>query len=463
MKGKVLTSWSLIWLVVTVMLVAGGALNLVQRSVHQLPPTDGVLWVQKADGIYAERVAPGLAASRAGISPGDKLIAASIDAENFDEVISPADVPMYLDAAGVGGSLTYYYQKPSYSFANSFYYADLKNIDTLPRWTPSIILLAIVGIVWLGVGVFVLFKQGSQSPFVLHFATVCLAAFVFHVYRPLNLGQDFDLAVSIIDDAAFAFFVPLFLHFCLRYPVHSNVLDKRRWKTYVLYVPAAFLTLGGMVFSLGTLIPSETVANAIRDLVANYKLLPLLNQALLIHFVAGISIGASVLIWRFLTKKDALVRQRLKWAMWGTIASVIPILAFQIVRRFVYLPEDTVTTALTTLPLALIPLSFGHSVVRYRLMDVDVVVRRALVYAMTTVAIAMMIGAVALGLVFLAVGSNLSNTEIVLRSLIAVIAMAGIVMLSEPLKNFLQERSSRSYGWTTARSGLFEWRRSMPE
>jgi hypothetical protein len=43
---------------------------------------------------------------------------------------------------------------------------------------------------------------------------------------------------------------------------------------------------------------------------------------------------------------------------------------FQITKRFVYLPEDMLTIGLTTLPLALIPLSFGHSVVRYRLMDV---------------------------------------------------------------------------------------------
>ena len=41
----------------------------------------------------------------------------------------------------------------------------------------------------------------------------------------------------------------------------------------------------------------------------------------------------------------------------------------------------------------------------------------------------MMIGAVALGLVFLAVGNNLSTTEITLRALIAIVAMAAIVML----------------------------------
>lgn len=463
MKAKVLTSWSLMWLVVTVLFVAGGALNLSQRATGELAPTDGVLWVQKADGIYAEKVLPGFAASRQGISAGDRLVNVSVDGTTFEEVTSIADIPMYLDAAGVGGSLTYFYQKSSYTFVNNFYYADLKNIDTLPRWTASIIFLTIVGIIWLGVGIFVLFKQGSRSPFVLHFATICLTAFVFHVYRSLNIGQDFDLAVNLLDDIAFAFFAPLFLHFCLRYPVRSEVFNESRWKTLVLYAPASLVTFAILFFSLGQLIPIDSFAAGLREFTANNRVFPILNQVLLAHFVAGITLGASVLIWRFLSVKQTLVRQRLKWAMWGTIASVIPILTFQIAKRFVFLPEDTLTTALTTLPLALIPLSFGHSVVRYRLMDVDVVVRRALVYAMTTVAIAMMIGAVALGLVFLAVGDNLSRTEITLRALIAVIAMAAIVMLSEPLKNFLQERADRFfYGKRyDLRNGLLDFGRTL--
>ena len=463
MKGKVLTSWSLIWLVVTVLFVAGGALNLSQRATGDLAPTDGVLWVQKADGIYAEKVLPGLAAARQGISAGDKLINISLDGENFDEVASITDIPMYLDAAGVGGNLTYFYQKPSYSFTNNFYYADLKNIDSLPRWSASIIFLTIVGIIWLGVGGFVLFKQGSRSPFVLHFATICVAAFVFHVYRPINIGQDFDLAVSLLDDIAFALFAPLFLHFCLRYPVRSEVFHSARWKTYVLYAPAALISAALLFFSLGQLIPVNFIASGIRNLNGLYKVFPILNLILLIHFVAGITIGASVLIWRFLNSRQTIVRQRLKWAMWGTIASVIPILGLQIAKRFVYLPDDTLTTAITTLPLAFIPLSFGHSVVRYRLMDVDVVVRRALVYAMTTLAIAMMIGAVALGLVFLAVGDDLSRTEITLRALIAIIAMAAIVMLTEPLKNFLQERADRFFYGTRydLRQGLLDFGRTL--
>ncbi|HTH38910.1 MAG TPA: ATP-binding protein, partial [Pyrinomonadaceae bacterium] len=207
----------------------------------------------------------------------------------------------------------------------------------------------------------------------------------------------------------------------------------------------------------------DSFASALRELSAGYKIFPTINLILIAHFVAGITAGAVVLIWRFMKSRQTLVRQRLKWAMWGTIASVIPILGFQITKRFVYLPEDMLTIGLTTLPLALIPLSFGHSVVRYRLMDVDVVVRRALVYAMTTLAIAMMIGTVALGLVFLAVGDDLSRTEITLRALIAIIFMAAIVMLSEPLKNFLQERADRFFYGTRydLRQGLLDFGRTL--
>jgi len=446
MKGKVLTSWSLIWLLATVMFVAVGALNLLQRAYHDLPPSDGVVWVQRDDGIYADRVTKGFAASRAGVVSGDKLIGIGFDDKHIEENVRVSDIYIYLESAGVGGKLTYLYQRPSYTFSNNFYYADLRNIDTLPRWSASIILLTIVGLIWLAIGVFVLLKQGSRSPFVLHFASVCLAAFVFHSYKTIGLGEDFDLAVKLLDDMAFAFFVPLFVHFCLRYPVRSEVFDEKRWTTYILYAPAAIISASILFISLAYhVVPIEAFNAWLAGITDRFDLVSRLDSLNLFHFVAGISVGAGILIWRFVKNKKTVVRQRLKWAMWGTIVGVLPIFAFQVAKRFVFLPNDGLTAALTILPLALIPFSFGHSVVRYRLMDVDVVVRRAFVYALTTVALAAMIGVIALGLFFLALGENLSSTEIALRGLIAVVAMAAIVLISEPLKNFLQERTERYF------------------
>ena len=464
MKGKLLTSWSLVWLIASVLFVIGGALNLSQRAFNKLPPTDGVQWAQKSDGIYAEKVSPGFAASRAGISKGDRLIAVSLDEKQFDEIVSPSDVQMYLETAGVDGSLTYFYQKPTYTFADNYYYADLRRVDSVSRWTASLICLSIVGLFWLTVGIFVLFKQGGHAPFVLHFAAVCLAAFIFHTYKPLGTGEDFDLAISLLDDCAFAFFVPLFLHFCIRYPVRSEVFDTPRWKTFVLYIPAVLIAATLLPISIiPQIFPDSSMTAAIAALAGRYNVFGVIYRANFYHFVIGTALGAGFLVWRFLKNRQPLVRQRLKWAMWGTILALVPIILFQIAQRFFDIGEDNFSVALTTLPLALIPLSFGHSVVRYRLMDVDVVVRRALVYALTTLMIAMMIGAVALGLVFLAVGNNLSNTEITLRALIAIVAMGAIVLLSEPLKKYLQERAERFfYGERyDLRHGLLDFGRTL--
>lgn len=465
MKEKALTSRSLIWLIATVLFVAAGALNLSQRAFQNLPPTDGVSWTQRADGVYAEKVTQGFAGARAGISTGDKLIGIGLDEDKTEEIVNHSDVQIYLESAGVGGSLTYFYQKPSYTFSDNFYFADLKNIDSVPRWPPSTIFLPIVGLIWLIVGAFVLFKQGSRSPFVLHYAIVSLTAFVFLSYRAIGIGKDFDLAVDLLDNIALAFFVPLFLHFCVRYPVRSEVFSAERWKTYILYVPAATFSLVLIFVSLiPQFFPEAGLTAAIASLGDRIDLFGVLYRSNFYHFVVGISAGAAVLVWRFFKSGQAVVRQRLKWTMVGTVAAVVPIVVMQLVEKLaVQIPDDYVATAVTTLPLALIPLSFGHSVVRYRLMDVDVVVRRAFVYALTTLMIAMMIGAVALGLVFIAIGNNLSTTEITLRAVIAIVAMGAIVLLSEPLKKFLQERADRYfYGERyDLRQGLLDFGRTL--
>ena len=47
-----------------------------------------------------------------------------------------------------------------------------------------------MGVIYLFVGFFVLFKQGGRAPYALHFATFCLAAFVFLFYTPVGSYRD---------------------------------------------------------------------------------------------------------------------------------------------------------------------------------------------------------------------------------------------------------------------------------
>ena len=77
----------------------------------------------------------------------------------------------------------------------------------------------------------------------------------------------------------------------------------------------------------------------------------------------------------------------MKWVVWGTGLAVAP---FTVLYAFGYIFDETAGpfTDIAILPLILIPLALGYSVVRYRLMDVELVVRRVAVYALTTLAIA---------------------------------------------------------------------------
>ena len=149
----------------------------------------------------------------------------------------------------------------------------------------------------------------------------------------------------------------------------------------------------------------------------------------------------------FVTAKSAVVRQQVKWVVWGTLLAVTP---FTLLYVSVYLfgaPTDRWLTDVAILPLAMIPFAFGYSVLRYRLMDVELVVRRVFVYALTTLAIALLIGVVVYTGGLYAFGSDQGFTsgEITLRVVVAVLAMAAIVMVAAPVKNFLQEQVDRLF------------------
>lgn len=426
------------------MLVVVGVLNFSQRVVNKLPATDGVTWKTTKDGIFADKIEPNSAAEKAYLVKGDKLLGISLDSKKFDESVSQADIQVYLEEAGVGGRLTYLLQRTSYSFSDNFYYADLINLDAPPRWTASYLSLVLVGLICLFIGFFVLFNQGGRVPYVLHFATLCLIGFVFLFFRPIGTFEKLDLAIAIIDDVAFILFSPIFFHFCLIYPVRSKLFNKV-WLSVLLYVPSIILASTSIfTYLYDSLIISDGTTERISKYLDNSSFLGSFYQVLLWHFIAGLSFGAGVLVYRFVRNGQTVIRQRLKWMMAGTIAAVVPTIAYQLARNSFDLPTENWFTILAILPLALIPLTFGHSVVRYRLMDVDIVVRRAAVYALTTLAISTLIGAIAFGFVFV-VNEEDFTIERVAQFAVVVIAMGAIILLTAPLKNFLQERADRFF------------------
>jgi PAS domain S-box-containing protein len=450
MKGSVLTGKTWLLLIIAALLIAAGVLNFSQRLSHQAPPWDGVTWVDTAQGVIAKAVEPGSAAARAQVNPGDHLIAVSRTGAKCEAVTKgpkcePIDsaqyVPIYLEEARVGGEIHYLIERPSYPVETRFYYADIDHLGAIPNWSARDLYINLIGLVYLFVGLFVVFKQGGRSPFVLHFAALCLTAFVFHFYTPLGSYKDLDLAIAFLRSAGLIMFAPLFLHFSAIYPVRYHLFEERRWRSAVLYLPAAvLLCVATVVFFRDELIK-------IFPLRLNYSLnfAAGFYKAAFIQLTVALVVSAVLLVRRFVISKNTVARQQLKWVVWGSILAIAPFTLLY-ATGFIFADSSNPLSDAAVVPLIVIPLALGYSVVRYRLMDVELVVRRAAVYAFTTLAIAVAIGSIVYFAGLYALSGDVASTgEITLRLILSVSAMACIVMIAAPVKNFMQERVDRLF------------------
>ena len=428
------------------LLVTAGMLNFAQRARRETPAWDGVRWVDTQDGIVAETIEPNSAAARAWILPGDKLHGISLDGVSRDQIGQAKDVQIYLDQAGVGGRLHYLIERPSYPQESRAYFADLDNLEATHKWSARVVYINLIGVVYLFVGFFVLFRQGGRAPFVLHFATLCLAAFVFHFFTPTGAYRDLDLAVAFLDSAAFILFAPLFLHFCALYPSKQQLFNEQRWRGVLIYVPALILlSVATAIFLRDALTP---VLPFLRRVPAfSDSFISLFYRLMFLHFASSVVVSAGLLIRTALTTTSTVVRQQLKWVIWGSLLAITPFSLLYGVGYLFGAQGDPLLTDIAVVPLILIPLAFGYSVLRYRLMDVELVVRRVFVYALTTLAIALLIGSVVYlaGLYALGGDESFTSGEITLRVVVAIVAMAAIVMIAAPVKNFLQERTDRLF------------------
>ena len=77
----------------------------------------------------------------------------------------------------------------------------------------------------------------------------------------------------------------------------------------------------------------------------------------------------------------------MKWLVWGTGAGVMPFFLFYAIPFALGREPRQAMELAGYIPLALIPLSLAYAVVKHRLMDVELIFRRTLVYILALAAI----------------------------------------------------------------------------
>lgn len=165
----------------------------------------------------------------------------------------------------------------------------------------------------------------------------------------------------------------------------------------------------------------------------------------------GIWFGALLLIpisqiYRYRKVSTVTERQQTKWVVAGITVALISLLT--VIQLGTLLPPDALEIAqlvsqpIVTFGLLAIPISFAIAILRYRLWDIDLLVRRTLIYGVLTVVLALIyfVSVVLLQSVFNAMSGQDSQVAIVLSTLTIA---AAFTPLRRRIQQFIDRRFYR--------------------
>ncbi|MBI3651502.1 MAG: PAS domain S-box protein [Acidobacteria bacterium] len=444
-------------LAITIGLVVLGVLNLRDRLASPAVADDGVEWVNTAKGLRAKAVRPDV---HIAVRKGDFLRAVYYKGK-YEEVDNPETVSRYLQEQGVGNDARYVIERKNhvlqsiYRLDEPLYDVDFK-VTTMPQNLGRGLYLAFIGIVYLAIGLFVLFRQ-NRAALTYHFFGWFLISFVVYFFSPTRVGNQFDIIISFLDASALALLAPLFLHFCANFPSDKPLFRRSRFLASLLYFPAFALVTFEALWHFAPTVYTSSALGLVGKSLDNIEL---------IHYAAFFAIGNALLIRTFIKAQRPLLRQQLKWIVWGLGLSVLPFVALYLVPYISNIEIPPIIETLAYVPLILIPVSFGYSIVRYRLMDVDVIMRRSFVHVLATLVVGAIYMAVLLGVgdlvKFIWATADLNSWKT--RSVL-IVGMLIVTMLFAPIKNKLQIWADRwFYGESySLRTGLQDFGRTLAQ
>jgi two-component system, NtrC family, sensor kinase len=400
------------------LLLLGTANIAVRATWHALE--DGVLWVTDAQGVSASEVSEHSTAARAGVRVGDVLLAI-----NGHPVESPQDVATAASHASSQEQLTYTLLRLGSR--------ELVQVQLAPVPQGNSVLyfvLAGVGIFTLLVGAMVrLRRPGDASS--LHFFWLAVAFFGVFTFSFSGRFDPLDWVFYWADALAVLVFPPLLLHFTLVFPERSGAWARTAVGARLLpllYLPSLLMA------SARVMAVARLEGNA--DLLAVIKGLDRLEPAYLACYIGG---GFVVMLTALTHVRSVTARRQLRWIVWGTLLGGAPF-ALGYALPFAFGAAPSVRMELLAIPLGLIPLAFASAIIRYRLMDVEVIIKRSLVYVAAISAMA-----TAYAILLRLAGWIFPHQARGYNTVVAALATTVIVLLARPVKDMIQSALDRVF------------------
>src|ERR1700690_894970 len=385
-------------------------LNFQQRS-RFIVPDDGVTWQDSAQGVYAWYVVKDSPAARAGIKQGDV-----VQTVRGATIKRATDVTRMLWRVGPWSEIRYQIRRNGESFEVPFV--------TVPQENPSTEnYLRFTALLYLFIGLFI-FVRRWNAPRAIHFYVFCLVSFVLFSFHYTGKLNSFDWTIYWGNVVAILLQPALFVHFALVFPERRGSL----WlKLAAIYsVPAALLML--QIF----------VSTATLDFMPSLSNRDFLDTVHLLFMGVYFLIATGIFLASYRRAPSGILRQQLKWVTGGTLAGILPFFLFYVLPRLIS-PVTKPWMNFSVISLAVIPLGFGYAIIRYRLMDVDIIFKRGLAYTFGTA------GVVAIYISTIALIGELFHTTWPTGPAGSVIAIVVAAFLFQPLRDWVQARLDRFF------------------
>ncbi len=400
-----------LFVILTVAALVAAGINFRQQFAYILP-TDGIMWVDRTDStgksyVVALDVRKGSSGESAGIHKWEVL-----DRIGNVKVRSTADIPALLFGKAWLRVDYHLYEQG----------VEVKKTVRIEEIGPdrTLYYLTAVGLAYIGIGLFVYFRRES-APKARHFFLLCLCSFIYSCFHYTGKLNTFDKVIYWGNIVA-GFLAPaLFLHFCLTFPDTPRRL-RGVLRQALLYIPAVFLIALYVLTAMGV----------VRYSISLVEVRWYLDRIWLPFLSLNYLLGAAVLAWKQRRVEDSVLRQQMKWLRNGAVLGILPFTLLYVVPYAMGVtPNGIMKFAVLSLPL--IPITWAYAILRYRLMDVDVIFQQGYVYTLAALAVL----GVCYGLLFsFGKVEDLPPAAVVVLILIA-------TFIFQPIRNWLQENLDR--------------------
>ncbi|MFC2160373.1 ATP-binding protein [Acidobacteriota bacterium] len=360
---------TIIAVAIFVLFLALGGLNIVKKATWK-EPYDGVVWEEKPRGLTALRVEMDSPAYIRGIKKGDILFKI-----NDNPVETKVDVSKHLwRAVSLDQVVRYELYRTGDPLTFPSFRLETTGTDFIYFF------MAIIGLTMLVIGlvVFLNSKRPLTLPYVF-FLLISLVFYSFFVFSPTGQLNTLDSLFYWLDKIAFLLFPPLLFHIFIFFPKRKKFTRTSPSRLWLIYLPALVLLSANVFIYLPNFLKFSAPF-----ILRFYKSLGKLD---LFHFALFSIFTLSVVLTESVKTKNILVKKQLKWVVYGLGIGVLPFTCIYIIP-FLLGQAPSQVTEFTVIFQALIPLTLAYSVSRYKLLDLEVIFKKAATLIVSYVVIA---------------------------------------------------------------------------